>query len=397
MSRRASTRQDNETSSSEIISLTLSGRDIELSADFKHEENKRKKSLVNRVDNEVKRLAKMTRSLVDRKISGAQKQTGTTSSEEHSGCNTRDATPDAGAEAHSPADCERGEALQNSCSLITKSMLESVDPPSKAEKHRLSDCETVPASEEMSYVHDFADCPVDKAVLDYVDAQNKEANDHDIQDCTRASSVAPEVTLYEHVLARCPSGNKGVSPGMESNQHRRATYASSTKPSKDQGPKEHRLVSCPVPPIEDHAASTIIYKDTQHRLSTCVPEPQDVRQSSGDSEANERTAVKKNQGKDSTDENNPVFSSPRIADNTTSGGESADDESQDRDVIKPRKHQRRRHNRSQKPKQLDGNSTSPGTPIVEHTPVFATLQDSAQVTLERVLAAQKQIQKEVAT
>ena len=75
-------------------------------------------------------------------------------------------------EEKSPADREASGHSQHTIAECETMVVES-SPSSVVEEHRLVDCDTVPASEdeppsqELSYVHDFTDCPVDKAILEY--------------------------------------------------------------------------------------------------------------------------------------------------------------------------------------------------------------------------------------
>lgn len=369
--------------------LTQLGRDVELSTFSKCEKTKVQKSPVDRDEDEAKKLAKKAHDLIDREASRNQKQEGDQSPHQLSDCDTLIAVSYHGGKEHSLEDCETSNSKHPNISRSKASNTAQTKPPmatTPTQEHRLSDCETVPASEEMSYVHDFAGCPVDKAVLDYVEEQNKKANDHEIQDCTRASSVQTDPTVLEHALAQCLPGSKPSSTSTQGSQHRRATYASGTSTTgKGHGHKEHRLASCPTPPLEDKTAAMSSNEDALHRLSTDVSEPYNTRDSSEDSEGTQRTAVN-NKGKERADENSPGLASPEIAGSITSGGKTSGSDSPGVDT-KPRNKQRRRRNRGRKPKQLDGNANSPK--VEEHRPVFTAHRDSAQVTLERVLAAQK--------
>jgi hypothetical protein len=78
-------------------------------------------------------------------------------------------------------------------------------------QHGLHGCSTVPSQvHELSYVHDFTDCPVDKAVLDYYEKEEKIAEQHALTKCARASSAnALSSNELVHNLKHCPT-DKGV-------------------------------------------------------------------------------------------------------------------------------------------------------------------------------------------
>ncbi|CAL3966450.1 unnamed protein product [Diplocarpon coronariae] len=151
-------------------------------------------------------------------------------------------------------------------------------------QHQLSECNTVPASEastqaqELSYVHDFTDCPVDKAVLDYYEKEEKKAQEHDLTDCIRISlpteliqannpyaqhaladcsdnelPPASSSNLHldpQHTLADC-SEDESPTPTSPSN-HRSTSCGLDTSNKKSQKFREHRLASCPTPPMASH-------------------------------------------------------------------------------------------------------------------------------------------------
>ncbi|PBP18208.1 hypothetical protein BUE80_DR011101 [Diplocarpon rosae] len=148
-------------------------------------------------------------------------------------------------------------------------------------QHQLSECDTVPASEastqaqELSYVHDFTDCPVDKAVLDYYEKEEKKAQEHGLADYIRTSLPAGLIQsnnpYAQHTLADC-SENELAPPATSSNldldlqqnlvdcsedelraptspsNHRSSSYNHDKSKQKSQKLREHRLVSCPTPP-----------------------------------------------------------------------------------------------------------------------------------------------------
>lgn len=129
-----------------------------------------------------------------------------------------------------------------------------------AEEHRLEDCDTVPVSEdqppaqELSYVHDFTDCPVDKAILDYYEKEEKKAQQHELTDRirTRLPTELMQVNKphTQHTLAEC-SEDEDTPPSSPS-RHRSTSYNMDRR-NKDQGnSRQHRLVSCPTPPVLSH-------------------------------------------------------------------------------------------------------------------------------------------------
>lgn len=149
---------------------------------------------------------------------------------------------------------------------------------------RLSECGAVPVSKrptrakELSYVHDFSDCPVNKAVLDHYERENKKAQEHELSECIRTSLPtelikANSAPLVQHTLAECsddelipiptaPSGsvqhaladcsNDELLPPTSPNNHRSSSYNFESNRQQEPKARVHRLVSCPTPPVLSH-------------------------------------------------------------------------------------------------------------------------------------------------
>jgi len=159
---------------------------------------------------------------------------------------------------HSLFECERERITspvdvdQNSsqdCSTVSISSLSNV------EQHRLTDCEeasnaseTQEQEQELSYVHDFTGCPIDKNVLEYYEKEERKARQHTFGDCTRTSLFRPQSNSpgLEHALMDCTVNTKpatrsaSVSDSAE-NQKRPSNALHNKRPG------EHCLASCPVP------------------------------------------------------------------------------------------------------------------------------------------------------
>ncbi|PBP23287.1 hypothetical protein BUE80_DR005865 [Diplocarpon rosae] len=148
-------------------------------------------------------------------------------------------------------------------------------------QHQLSECDTVLVSEastqaqELSYVHDFTDCPVDKAVLDYYEKEEKKAQDHGLAGYIRTSLPAELIQsnnpYAQHTLASCseyelarPASSSNIDLDLQLNlvdcsedelraptspsNHRSTSYSHEKCNQKSQKLREHRLFSCPTPP-----------------------------------------------------------------------------------------------------------------------------------------------------
>ncbi|KAH7342586.1 PLAC8 family-domain-containing protein [Rhexocercosporidium sp. MPI-PUGE-AT-0058] len=140
-----------------------------------------------------------------------------------------------GPSQHMIADCE--------------TVVEESFPSGETEEHHLKGCNTMPVSEdetpaqELSYVHDFTDCPVDKAILDYYEKEEKKAKQHELTDRIRTSLptelLQVNQPISQHTLAEC-SEDETTPPSSPSN-HRSTSY-NLDRNNKNQGrSRQHRL------------------------------------------------------------------------------------------------------------------------------------------------------------
>lgn len=176
---------------------------------------------------------------------------------------------------HTLASCSTIEVVQrkdsahplSECSKVEVTM-EEVTPP----EHTVETCEnaivasssaakkdttSTTESHDLSYVHDFTDCPVDKSVLEYYEKEEKRSQQHALVDCIR-TPLQPN-HADQHALIHCaqtgPSSEaKSSSPGQHGladcygdtgRQGRRASSPVHSPINKSRV-KQHRLVSCPV-------------------------------------------------------------------------------------------------------------------------------------------------------
>jgi len=163
-------------------------------------------------------------------------------------------------EEKSPADREASGHSQHTIAECETMVVES-SPSSVVEEHRLVDCDTVPASEdeppsqELSYVHDFTDCPVDKAILEYYEKEERKAQQHELTDRIRTSLPTEllqvnKPRIQQHTLAEC-SEDENTPPSSPS-RHRSTSYNMDRSKKDDGKLRQHRLVSCPTPPVLFH-------------------------------------------------------------------------------------------------------------------------------------------------
>lgn len=144
-----------------------------------------------------------------------------------------------------------------------------VTSPPPTEQHNLTECEEVPSiseeqeqEQELSYVHDFTDCPIDKRVIDYYDkeedksrqqslaeyeSQDRKARQHTFGDCPRTSSVVslPNTTSFQHALIDCEANVKSKSRSASISNSLLSRRRSSTA-LKSKVTVGHRLASCPI-------------------------------------------------------------------------------------------------------------------------------------------------------
>ena len=178
-------------------------------------------------------------------------------------------------EAHGLTDCTiiQRENQNDGHSQHTLTDCDTIvaEPGSTIQKHGLSECDSIDTTseaQELSYVHDFSDCPVDKAVLEYYEKEEKKAHQHILADCTQASSGGNSelnIHLLPHALADC-SGDNGEPNAVGSRTQKRASKNISDMERNEKGSttNEHLLVSCPTP-IMPHEEQRL----KKHRLASC--------------------------------------------------------------------------------------------------------------------------------
>jgi hypothetical protein len=185
------------------------------------------------------------------------------------------------------------------------------------QRHTLADCDNSAASEnqELSYVHDFTDCPVDKAILEYYEKQERSVQSHGLADCARGSSAGNKRSgswLQQHNLADCATGSTD-SPN-ESTAVKAHNLADCSRRSSSNAPLsnnpylEHSLADCPgngspsstvrsdkqyrsASGIVDSTSKSMTHAVVQHRLSSCpTPIAPSGNRSSDDSQATQAPA-----------------------------------------------------------------------------------------------------------
>lgn len=145
-------------------------------------------------------------------------------------------------------------------------------------QHRLKSCTTMPSeSLDLSYVHDFTDCPVDKSVLAHFEKEEKrlqQAHDQgqqsDIEDNVKEHRLTSCSEIYtfspgspnEHRLDTCAVIPKEITGSPR--EHRMASCPTIASLGPTEIPKEHRLVSCP-----DTTSMVENPSLRQHRLVSC--------------------------------------------------------------------------------------------------------------------------------
>jgi len=120
-------------------------------------------------------------------------------------------------------------------------------------QHGLRGCSTVSSQgHELSYVHDFTDCPVDKAVLDYYEKEGKIAEQHALTKCARAGSAnTPSSNELVHDLKHCPP-DMGV---LECGE------------TQENIPNKHSLTNCAR--VSSASARSSSEPSAQHALPDC--------------------------------------------------------------------------------------------------------------------------------
>jgi hypothetical protein len=129
-------------------------------------------------------------------------------------------------------------------------------------------------SQELSYVHDFTDCPVDQALLKYYENQEKSVQPHNLADCIRGSSAGKKGAgsgAQQHLFDESSKGNsdkygrranRASSNGLDDNV--RSSTSSLNNTSRI---KFHDLSDC----SRRSSASTLLSNNPfrQHSLADC--------------------------------------------------------------------------------------------------------------------------------
>ena len=105
---------------------------------------------------------------------------------------------------------------------------------------------------ELSYVHDFTDCPVDKEVLEYYEKEEKRSQasqQHAFIDCSRTSptSVHYSNSPEQHALVDCPekdASKKARSVSSQPHALADCPEKDTSSKTKSSGPQAHALVDC---------------------------------------------------------------------------------------------------------------------------------------------------------
>jgi hypothetical protein len=148
----------------------------------------------------------------------------------------------------------------------------------------------------LSYVHDFTDCPVDKAVLEYYEKEERIAEQHALTNCARANSnSAPssDEPFIQHALHDCASDST-ASQGV-SKKHDTCAVDAVTEGSNNhrRGAVGHYLFNCAIPTEGANDSQDI----EDHRLSSCIHDEPQSAIGSDDSQATWRPVMTKSKGK----------------------------------------------------------------------------------------------------
>lgn len=266
------------------------------------------------------------------------------------------------------------EHIIDDCETVIVKYVKPVGIP----QHHLDDCDTVPSSEvdvsaqELSYVHDFTDCPVDKAVLEFVERGRdgrKTTQEHDLVDCRKPSSLAdlPSKLLdFQHALIDCSEDN----PVLISQEGRRSISVGLFRNnSKLLGLREHRLVSCPTPAV----LSPLV---AQHDVTTASEDCEATQQP-----LNHGTQRAENTG-DSSRGTESASTEPNSSPNSTEDAPKPDGDERVR-----RKQRRRRRRASKKPANSRKPSLQAETNQFDRQFRNSLDRTSAQLALSQLLAA----------
>ncbi|KAL2075446.1 hypothetical protein VTL71DRAFT_389 [Oculimacula yallundae] len=254
------------------------------------------------------------------------------------------------------------------CERVVEEVLSDV--VTVTEEHSLDACDTVPVSEdelpaqELSYVHDFTDCPVDKAILDYYEKEETKAKQTELTDRIRTSLPTEllEVNkpIGQHTLAEC--SDEEPTPPSSPSKHRSTSYSIHQPKKESDGPRQHRLVSCPTPTVQSHhVGENAIANGSEDSQATQRPIYNDKLRA--EEIGNLTDGVSSGSGSSSGE--------------TNSGGSTEDAANPDGAV---RRKQRRRHKQRKGITQFPIISSNENKPVPERS-------DSAHYSLEQVLAA----------
>jgi hypothetical protein len=150
---------------------------------------------------------------------------------------------------HLLADCVtiKVDAKKNTGSQNTLSSSDTVvTSTSILEQYALSECETtMHEAQELSYVHDFTDCPVDKSILEYYEEEEKRARE---EQSGSARRLHTSNSSFQYALANCPTGHATTSSTARQNRRASHTHIS----GESHKIRQHRLSSCPVSGTEGY-------------------------------------------------------------------------------------------------------------------------------------------------
>jgi hypothetical protein len=220
---------------------------------------------------------------------------------------------------HALASCSgiKAEESNSSTHIVSESTkVEELKEGAKTSEHTIMGCQTVALAakkeatnttdtHELSYVHDFSECQIDKNILDYYEkeeirsqlpnslhqhasgmvmpsrAKSTSTEQHAIVDCTRedASSVDKSTkdnatSPEQHALADCAredAGNKDKSPSPKHHALAECTKEDASRATKVKSttPEQHALVDCARDSFSNGPQSAT---PKQHALASCHEE-----------------------------------------------------------------------------------------------------------------------------
>jgi hypothetical protein len=147
--------------------------------------------------------------------------------------------------------------------------------------HTLTDCETIVVSEgrsptvtnsstqELSYVHDFTDCPVDKGILEYYEKEEEIAQAHAFEDCTRAGSKGGAVlgATQQHGFADCIRASSAGSIVLERAPQYSLPDCCRASIAGANTTQHHKLRDCKRP---SSTMVALMVEIEQHELADCT-------------------------------------------------------------------------------------------------------------------------------